>query len=145
MGEYIPATVQFGGKVKRSLIPTLIELLERYDMRAEGDEEAEPTPENITEKFRGDQINYGQIEDITTFCQSHNIDYEHWADGANGGDPYIVRWIDGKEEMLGYSDGEIMIPLARVLEIETLITGMADLIALARRWAKPLEMEIVDG
>jgi len=149
MGERVPTTIKFGGKLRAEHAERLIELLnednfysEDADLTSGGDVD-DVVVDHLDDTLRADEVNYGQIEDIIAFCREHKLDYEHWIDACGGGDPSVERVVAGTSETLNYSDGEPMIPLARVIKVETLVTGLADLIALAKRWSTPLKLEIV--
>lgn len=142
MGEYVPTSIKFGGKLQAKFVETLIVLLNDKMFCTDQDGE-NPDRTNLNERFRADEVNYGQIEAIVDFCKTHQLDYEHWIDACSGEDPTIERWVSGERESLSFSDGEVMIPLARVLEVETLVSGMANLLARAKRWNTPLELKII--
>jgi hypothetical protein len=79
MGEYIPASIQFGGQLQAEYIPELIALLNAQCLRTAEDEET-PTPNNLHEEFYNTQVNYGNLTDLEDFAIHHGLAYEHWHD-----------------------------------------------------------------
>jgi hypothetical protein len=142
MGEYVPVKIKFGGKIQRDQVPHLLVALEQCQLRTETGE-ADPEPGNLTETFGGD-ANYGQIEEVTSVCHMLNLDYEQITEGSSAFDGSITRYVGKQLESLDCNEaGDALIPLSKVLEIETLTQGMANLINIAKFWAKPLVLEII--
>lgn len=135
MGEYVPVTVQLGGKLNASAVPELIRILE--DQGFWVDDEG-PTEANLGALFRAEEVNYGQTIELDSFVSAHGLDYQKWCDACMGGDPDITRSIGGVKHTAPASEGEPMLPFTDVLKVETMLQGMADLIKLAKWWKSDL-------
>lgn len=142
MGEWTGVSIKFGGKLKREQADDLIAAIMQNQLRVFVTDD-DPTILNLNLEFGG-EANYGQIEEVTGACQLLGIEYEQVIKGCSAFDGSITRYVGGQLESLNSDeDGEALIPLKQVLEIETLTQGMANLINLAKFWAKPLVLEII--
>ena len=79
MGERIPASIQFGGKLKAEFVPELIELLNEQGLLADDDE---PCVNNLGKEFSDNEVNYGNLDSLISFAIKHNLAYVHWFDSG---------------------------------------------------------------
>ena len=79
MGEWIGASIRFGGKIVAELVPELVDLIKAHGLSVdfEGDD---PGPTNLHETFGDWQINYGCLDEFEAFAVRHGLDYEYWFD-----------------------------------------------------------------
>lgn len=155
MGEYIRTTLTFGGKLPRSAVPELIELLDEkgfYDQTVyDGHREGRLTEEMLKDELVADDVNYGDCTDILNHVTSFGVSYRQWMDACSGEDPDVRQRIvmpDGTvvEKHAQAGDGHSpMLTYAELLETVNLIDGFAKLIAEAKWWEQELTLEIVDG
>lgn len=82
MGEYIPASIQFGGKLPAAQVNKLIELLNDQNMHVNSLEQEEPNPDNLGAEFFDTEINYGNLNELRNFAHEHGLAYLHWFDSG---------------------------------------------------------------
>lgn len=152
MGEYIRTTLTFGGTLKRSDVPELIELLEAkmfYDQVVhESFREGRLTEEMLKDTLTADEVNYGDCTDILNWAADHGLSWRQWMDACSGEDPDIRQRItkpDGTyvEKRAPAEHEEPMLPYSAILQADALSTGWATLLADAKWWAQELKLEIV--
>jgi hypothetical protein len=73
-----------------------------------------------------------RTDGIENVCAEHNIDYRKHNEAGGGYGEGVELRISGVVKEFPACDGEPLIALSRVLETETLVSGLADLIAEAR-------------
>lgn len=84
MGEWIGASIRFGGTIGADLVPELVDLIKAHGLSVdfEGDD---PMHTNLHETFGDWQINYGCLDALEAFAVRHGLDYEHWFDRGPDG------------------------------------------------------------
>jgi hypothetical protein len=102
MGEYIPASIQFGGKISKQNAEEVIEILRGHSLHTWDDgEEADPTLENLGREFGNSQINYGNLDSLTDFAIEHGLSYRYWYDAGCEWPAATEVYFAGTEEMFG--------------------------------------------
>lgn len=144
MADTCAVYIKFGGKISRQAAKDLIAVLKDQGYYWDDGSGGDPEMGNIDEDFCCDEVNYANIDAIGLVCREHGIDY-HMTHGA--GDSFAagcVRLMGGRHEECVDDDGPL-VPLKKVLEVETLASGLADLIDLARFMLGDFpNLEIVD-
>lgn len=152
MGEYIRTTIRFGGTLKRSDVPELIELLEAkqfYDQVVyKSFREGRLTEEMLKDTLVADEVNYGDCSEICAWANDHGLSWRQWMDACSGEDPDIRQRVAGPdgtyvEKRAPAEHEEPMMPYSSLLVIENQIDGFAKLLADAKWWAQELVLEIV--
>jgi hypothetical protein len=79
MGEYVNASIRFGGKLPAEHADELLELINEKHLGPDWDPVGEVTREHLLETaFYGDsRVNYGNLEELEAFCQKHGLWYEY--------------------------------------------------------------------
>ena len=153
MAERVHVRLHIGGRIKREDAQTLLELL-----AAKGFEIDTQTPGFVTlvaaetdvDALAGSpplnayEVRYGDVSAITKFCADKGLDYHQLTDACGGEDPVLYRRVGGEERTLPGHNGQAMIPIADVLEVETLAKGLGDLIANARWWTAPIQPLVIE-
>lgn len=142
MGDRCNVNLVISGKLKRESIPDLLAVLGNHYFRLENETELLPDGSNLDELLMAYEVNYADIEDVEAVLIELGLDYEKYNDAGDGYSAATKRKIGDRCEQ---ADGETpSLPYARILEIETLASGMGNLIQEARFWATPLApLEIV--
>lgn len=137
MGDRVTVHMTFGGRVTRAAAARLVEQLLRDGFK-DGWTEELPTVELLadpsTRSWVAEDVNYANTDAIDLICQAHGISYTKTHEAGGGFPAGWMRLTDGRFEELAMADEEPMIPLSQILKTETLVTGLADLINLAK-WA----------
>ena len=142
MGDRCTVYMEFGGKISRQAAEALVKVLEAEGYRS-NDTDDEPSIDILDHSFYCHDVNYANIEAIEDVCSEHAIDYRKENDAGGGYGAAIELWVGGVAKTFSCSEGEPCVPLSRVLEVETLACGLADLIAEARFAVEGLpELEI---
>lgn len=142
MGDRCSVYLQIAGKITRAQAEEIIERLDRYDMHI-NETGKKPTVETLGEYMSADEINYGRIEDITDYLIGIGAPYELQNDAGGGYGAGIERFDGIDQHHAGYDDGPL-VSYSRILEVETLASGLATLIEEARFWCAPMgELEVV--
>lgn len=97
MGERIGASIRFGGNITREQAERLVELVNEYGLSPDFDESGEIGVEDLGSILGDWQVNYGNLDGITSYCVAQGIAYHHWFD-------YGPEWAAGGERHL---DGEV--------------------------------------
>lgn len=144
MADRSDVYIKFGGKISRQAAEALVRALnnEGYICNATGEG---PSLDNVDEDFSADEVNYANIDAIGAVCREHGIDYDmsHGAGGSYGAG--CLRMMGGKHHECAGGDEGPMVPLNKILDTETLASGLGDLIQLARFMCGPFpNLEIVD-
>ncbi len=143
MGDRCSVRVKFGGKLTKEHAETLVGLLKAEDFLSNEDGKP-PTVNNLMHDFYADEVNYGEISGITTFCDGIGLDYEKWNDAGGSYPEGLERSISGISANRNSGGGEPQFSIDEILRVEELATGLAGLLADAKWWAKPLpDLEIV--
>jgi hypothetical protein len=90
------------------------------------------THANLDHSFVAYEVNYARTDAIEGVCSEHGIDYRKHNEAGGGYGEDIELYVGGVTKLFPASDGEPMIALSRVLEAETLASGLANLIAEAK-------------
>jgi hypothetical protein len=79
VGEYINASIKFGGKLPAEKAPELVELLNEKgldpDWGHSGDVELEDLRTN--DFFASNDVNYGNLDELRSFAEEHGLWYEY--------------------------------------------------------------------
>ena len=155
MGDRVSVDMKFGGKIS-------VEALDRLILELDSERFFEGASASLTSRgvagvpvadklsalagwLHADDINYAYTDGIDGVCQHYKIDFDKRHDAGGGFGACVLRMRDGV--LRAYpsdEEGEATIPLSRVLQVETLVSGLADLIAEAKAWAQPLaKLEVV--
>lgn len=104
MGEWIGASIRFGGKIGADLVPELVDLIKAHGLSVdfEGDD---PDPANLHETFGDWQINYGCLDELEAFAARHGLDYEYWFDRGPDWSAATVRYVGGERVELADGGG----------------------------------------
>lgn len=141
MGERIAATIKFGGKLKAEFVPELIARIKGEGLTVDSDESTDPDETNLGETFGDYEVNYGNLDDLLTFAQLHNLAYVQWFD--NG-----YEWNQGvyKRDLTGRcedAEGTPCNPLFSAEYIKQL--GIEKLNELVEWFATPIgPLEIIE-
>lgn len=144
MGDRCSVSIKFGGTITKAQARELVNRLAGYDALFNGDEA--PSLDNLDEQFWMEEVNYGQIEDVTDWCQIHGVAYDKWNDAGGGYGAATERHVDGKT-MTCPSDKEAdaLVPLHEVLRAEALASCLADLITTAKFMCGPFPNLVIEG
>lgn len=143
MGDRVTVYLNLYGKVAKSHAEALLPLLKEHDFRV-SETYDEPDIRTMGESLVCHEVNYGDISDIVDCCWDYGIAFEYFHPAGDGFAARIYRYDGEKLRESGYDDGP-MLSYREVLEVETLVTGMASLIESARFWLKELSaFELVD-
>jgi hypothetical protein len=84
MGEYITASIRFGGKLSVEKAPELLELIQEKrldpDWGCGGGVELEDLRTNNF--FASSQVNYGNLDELRDFAVENGLWYEYWCDSG---------------------------------------------------------------
>lgn len=147
MGEWIPASIKFGGKLKREHVAPLITLCRSFNLNTEMSDsrDIEIRESDLFLTLSNSSINYGNLDDIINFCASIALDYEHWFDSGPGWSPGIKRRVgDRFEECICSESDAPMLSMASLRTTMNLVSGLAIILDTAKWWCTPLPpLEIV--
>jgi hypothetical protein len=145
MSEHIAAEIRVGGKITRAQAEELVALARNYNLTVDYCGE-EPSLDNIGTTWGDGEVNYGNLDDIITYCCEHDIAYESWFDAGSEWSAQHERFIDGEKDSFVCPGNEgPMIALEELIKTDALASGWAALHERIRKWAKPLPLaEIVD-
>lgn len=136
MGDRCDVWIKFGGKISRQAAEALIEVLndEYYTVfgsNPDGGEKVEMG--DLDEEFSAEEVNYANIDEIDAVCREHGIHYDMQHGAGGGYSAGCIRFLNGrKEETPATNELEPLVPLKKVLEVDTLASGLGKLIDLAR-------------
>lgn len=137
MGEYVSTMIQLGGPILRPVAADLARMMTSYDLRVDFDG-AGPRIDNLGACFGACEVNYGDLGAVTAICHQRGIAYQQWIDACSG-DPADIRRFDGESFASGPADGlHPCLRWERLLAVESLATGLGDLIREAKWWCAPL-------
>jgi hypothetical protein len=130
MGDRCTVSIKFGGKISEAQATTLLELMEPYDFSVGYGGGGALTLDDFRNPSDEDFI-------------AEEINYEKW-NGAGGDYSEAVERFDGTKSVeCAFCDGPT-IPLSDILQVETLASCLAPLIAKARFMLDPFpELEVV--
>jgi hypothetical protein len=80
MGEWIGASIQFGGRLKEEKVDELIELLQ--DKRLLADWCDQPERGNLHLTFASGDVNYGNLDELEDFGAENGLFYRYWHDSG---------------------------------------------------------------
>jgi hypothetical protein len=144
MGDRTDVYIVFGGCVSPRAAAELVEVLkaEGYRRNECGDEE--PSVENLSDSFYANEVNYADIDEIDAVCRQHKINYDMWHGAGGGYGPAMRRYVDGVHMECTCNDEGPLVLLRCILDTETLASGLADLIKLARFMLADFATIVVD-
>lgn len=125
MGEYVWTDINIGGKVSASVAAELREMLDAEF----GDAEAEIVGAHL---YAGGERNYGNADEVESFCQEHGLPYVlTWAAASGCFDAGSHAWRPGMEqaaEVSATDDGDPSAPLAYLKHEASKGRTLADII-----------------
>lgn len=130
MGDRCDVYIKFGGRISRAAAEALVTVLKDEHYRS--DDQDEPEIGNLDESFLSEEVNYANIDAIIAVCHEHHIDYDMWHSAGGGYGEGCERFMDGVTHQCANSDDGPLVSLRSLLDVETLASGMGDLIKLAR-------------
>lgn len=143
MGERIGASIQFGGKLPRSKVEELMDLLNAEGLKADWNDD--PAPHNLGCDFGDGEVNYGNLDELKQFAAENSLSYEYWCDsgsewmaqtevylaetgtsfdfiGGNGEQLFLsgefIRTLGSYEAVLNYFDRSKELPPFEIVEDE---------------------------
>lgn len=141
MGERIPASIRFGGKITKAAAEELVKLVNDEGLDPDWGDRGAITVEDLTEELGSNEVNYGNLDELICFANNHNLAYVSWFD--QGGD-----WSEGfeKNDGQGRCDGLTGKPHDVLFNASTIRRlGIEKILEIADWAAKPLPpLEIVD-
>lgn len=137
MGEYVYASIQIGGRVSRNQARKLVELGNHYGLSVDG-QGGDLSDGDIGEQWTDDQINYGNLDDLTAYCTEHGIDYEYYYSSGPGWDAQREKFFDSVSVQFTESEEGAVVPIADLVKLEALATGWAAFHDKIRLWAREL-------
>lgn len=143
MGDRVTVYLTLHGKVTKTQAEELLGHLEGYSFTNNHTGEP-PTIETLGEHLSADEVNYGSINNVVSYCAEHGIAYDYHHEAGGGYGAFTYRFDGEKADEASYHEGEAMVPFSRILETETLASGLGNLIEEARFWNKTLpDLEVV--
>lgn len=83
MGEYVNASIRFGGKLPAEKAPELIELLNEKRLSPDWGGSPVELEELRTESFfGGNDVNYGNLDELCSFAAENGLYYEYACDAG---------------------------------------------------------------
>lgn len=145
MGEYIYASFECGGKIKREHAKGLVDWANHYGLSVDG-AGGPVTVADIGEAWSDDQINYGNLDELVGYCDEHDIDYDYYHAEGPGWDAHRTKRIGGVTVEFDQGESGAVIPVDDLVKLDALATGWADLHERIRLWARKLpDVEWVGG
>lgn len=148
MGEYIPASIKFGGKLKREHVDELIERCMAFSLNDRWDDGTQQlTVVDLGSNLSNTSINYGNLDDIIDFCAGIGLDYEQWFDSGPDWSAGMKRGVGGvHKECTTDSDGNPTLSMKELRKVDNLAMALGPLLDLAKWWCTPLPpLEIIEG
>jgi hypothetical protein len=149
MGDRCNMTLTFHGAITLEQADELIDKLAFYDFVVQSldDDPYDPNKKllatELSETLDAEEINYADISLVTNYCLSEKIAFEVWNSAGSGYPEGIVRFDGNESKTFTYYEGEALIPLSKILDINALTTGLTELMEDALFMAKdlpPLEL-----
>lgn len=143
MGEYIPASIQLGGRLPEAKVDELIGLLNDKTMYENTPEQALPSRGNLGAEFYNNEINYGNLDELLDFAHENGLDYRYWhSDGPEWTAQTYRYYASGERffELPTLFDGNLAVPLNLIRQLGT-FEHVMDYILQTQ--ADPLSLEIV--
>lgn len=149
MGDRCSVTIKFGGRVTRSQAEELVRLLADEEFQHNGEtvdpEDMDGWIADLDEEFWAEEVNWGSLEAIESYCEANGIEYEKWNGEGGSYSEGLKRFFQGKVETVPAHEAQPMVPFAALLKIEALASGLGTLLAEARWWTADLTpLEIID-
>jgi hypothetical protein len=148
MGDRCQVWIKFGGQITRAQAEELVERLENYAFSPDWKfhlttKRMDESIETLDEILWAEEVNYGCVDEVTDYCAEQGIAYEVW-NGA-GGDygEGIARSLDGQYDSAACVEGMPLVPMADLLQAETLVSGFADVLKRARFMTGPFPNLVV--
>jgi hypothetical protein len=122
-------SVKIGGELPADLIEEFISTVrdDISDLQCGPTTEAELRNEAGT-TIRWDGIsNYGLCNDVTAFCQEHNLSYVHHSESTGEYDATIIYWIPGMKEAVSVTsdrDGDTLVEIDKIKPYTDLLLAL---------------------
>lgn len=142
MGEYIPASIQLGGRLPEAKVDELISLLNDKSLYEHTIEQAPPSRENLASEFLNAEINYGNLDELLNFARENQLDYHYWhADGSEWSARTYRYYASGGRsfELPTLHDGTFAVPADLIRQLGEYHRIM-DYIACVQALPMPLEI-----
>lgn len=120
MGEYIAASIKFGGRLSADKVDELIDLLNDKTMHENSSEQAPPSLSNLGAEFYDHEINFGNLDELLDFAHKNGLDYRYWHDGGCEWSPTTYRYYASGErlfELPTLHDGRLAVPLNLIRQL----------------------------
>lgn len=99
MGERIPASIQFGGKISRADAEELVNLVNAEGLDPAWGDSGDVTVANLGECLASNEVNYGNLDDLEIFATEHGLAYVQWFDaGCDWTQGGTKRDLEGRVE-----------------------------------------------
>lgn len=141
MGEHVPASIKFGGKLSRTLANELVDLVNAEGLDPDWGNSGDITIEDLDKDLGHNEVNYGNLDTLESFAQENGLAFVAWFDaGGDWTQGFHKQDIDGRYEELS---GATANPVFSAKEIRAL--GPEAVLALADWAVADLPaLEIVD-
>lgn len=135
MSDPVGVTVHIGGTLPADHIEAFLECVSNDIDNLQGQytrEELEAISGKSAARFDG-TANYGICDEITDFCEKHDMPYTISAEACGGYDSDITFWVPGMEEKESYKTDSVNNVVVRVDAIKPLTDLMSALITQDRK------------
>lgn len=144
MGEYIYASFRAGGRISRNQAQKLVEIGTAYGLSVDGGG-GELTIEDVGKEWSDDQINYGNLDDLTDFCARQKLDYEHHYESGGEWDATTIKVIDGVAVEFAVGQEGAVVPISELVKLDALASGWAKFHEKIRVWAREVPDVVLYG
>lgn len=133
MGDRVSINIEFGGIITKTQAAELLERCQGYNLYTNSVHWTKDLSiDDLHDQLVGDEINYGLMDEVTSYCEQHNIWYDCWSAAGGSFGESTTRYLDGRAERVLMSDGMFMTPLLALLDMDNLVSGWANVLDLAR-------------
>lgn len=143
MGDRCDVWLTFGGHISKRSAEALVAQLKEDGFHCDMSGK-EPSLDNLGETFTCEEVNYANTDDIEAVCTEHGICFEkyHSAGGDYGAGK--SKFAAGVYMEFSCDDGEPVIPLSRILDVEKSVDTFAKLLGQAKFMREALPPLLID-
>jgi hypothetical protein len=143
MGEYIGASIRFGGKLRKEHVAELVDLLNAMGLTPDFDGSDDVTVgDDLSQNFGNWEINYGLLDELQDFGIKHGLDYIYWHDSGSDWSATSTRYVAATENPISVFEIDHS-PAFTIREIKEL--GQNEILRRASLIERPLPpLEIVE-